>query len=132
MFGAISANGRAKTAAAMGLPGRKYWMAFFGTLAAWVVVAILFIVMLVSALGAAGSAVAASATTAGSLETSIVASGDFKTSSGATAKAVDATCTPDTVDENGVGKYRCMIDFADKSRASYVVTVGADGKWVTD
>jgi hypothetical protein len=136
LFGAISANNRAKTAAAMGLAGRKYWIAFVGTLAAWFALGVLMIVAIVAIVASSAPAKDSSAkgnvVTSEWIEQSIVANGDFKTSGGEAVQATAATCTAVTVDDKGAGLYRCMIDFADDSRMSYGVSVDADGKWVTD
>ncbi len=131
VFGAISASGRAKRARAVGAPTRPYWVAFAGTLAA--VWALLIVIIVASSGGASDtSGLTSGKVTSASLEASIVRDGEFKSSDGTVAKPSDATCTAGTVDDNGAGTYRCMIDFADNSRASYVVTTDAAGKWVTD
>jgi hypothetical protein len=123
LLGAISAARRSAKARAVGASTSRYWIAFAATLAiGWV--AIFGIVLAINA---------ASGTTINSayLEKSIVKNGDF--SSGATkATATAATCTPAEVTANGAGTYRCMIDFSDGDRQSFAVTVGPDGKWVTD
>jgi hypothetical protein len=48
------------------------------------------------------------------------------------AKPAKASCVAMSVDDAGVGTYRCIVDYDDDSRLSYQVTMGADGKWVSD
>ncbi|MEU4238242.1 hypothetical protein [Actinoplanes sp. NPDC026619] len=54
LFGAISAAGRARTAAALGLPG-KYWIAFAATCAFWTALTVLIIVAGIALLSAAAT-----------------------------------------------------------------------------
>ena len=131
IFGAISASRRAKKAQAAGSPGRPYWMAFGITLA---VVYALLAVMALAGPGSSstGGDAVNTVVTADSLESAIVSQGDFRTADGTAVKAASAMCTPSSVDPAGVGTYRCMVDFTDNNRSSFVVTTGADGSWVTD
>jgi hypothetical protein len=137
LFGLIPASGRAKKARALGLPTAKYWIAFGATTAANFVVGIFLLIGMLSAMAAGAAAVAAAdetATspkiTAGWLEKSIVKDGDFKDEAGDDSKPTSATCAPISVDESGVGAWRCMVDFG-KDREGFQVSVGADGRWVT-
>jgi len=65
------------------------------------------------------------------LQVDIVQRGDFKSALGDSATATDATCVKVSVSETGAGSYQCMVDFADKRRQSFNVTVSPDGSWVT-
>jgi hypothetical protein len=122
IFGAISASNRAKRAAASGASTSGYWVAFGVTL----VVSWIFWTAVFAAVSAANPAVDSA-----SLEQSIVRDGDF-TSDAGPATVTQALCTPSSVDSDGAGIYRCMVDFGDGTRTSYEVTVDAGGTWVTE
>jgi hypothetical protein len=131
VLGAISASNRAKKAAAVGAPTRPYWLAFVATLAVELVLFVILTILVLA--GAITIAATAGTVTSSSLESSIVQTSEFKSADGSTVlRAVKATCTASQVDPDGVGTYRCMIDFADQSRQSYVVTVDSSGNWITD
>jgi hypothetical protein len=66
------------------------------------------------------------------LEHSIERDGDFRiASTGAKATVVAADCVTIDVTSRGVGMYQCVVDFTDGARQSCAVTVGSDGRWVT-
>ncbi|BCJ47074.1 hypothetical protein GCM10010168_34060 [Actinoplanes ianthinogenes] len=130
-FGAFPAAKRAKGARALGHSGRKYWLSFVITLA--VTWAFGFAMVLMNRADAAVvPPVPQTRVTAASLAQSIVKEGDFRDSAGKAVKPAAAKCAPQNVDPNGVGTWRCTVDFKGKKRMAYQVTVGADGGWVTD
>jgi hypothetical protein len=125
--GAVSAARRAKRAKAAGVSGSRYWIAFVATIVVtWAAAFAIGVAM--------GIAQAATepAITSGWLEASIVEHGDFKDKSGKAIKASAATCTAFKVDGDGAGSYRCMIDFSNKTRQTFEVTVDGTGRWVTN
>ncbi|GAA0572345.1 hypothetical protein GCM10010172_66110 [Paractinoplanes ferrugineus] len=133
VLGAISAHGRARRAAAMGRPGQKYWVAFAATLGGWTLVSVLLaLAMMATLAGMAGTPTSTSSGrfTAAWLEQSIVKDGGVKDSSGAAATPTGATCASLSVDADGVGDWRCLVDFGATDRQAFDVAVGSDGRWV--
>lgn len=122
VFGSISAALRSRRARRLGLPIGKYWAAFAATL-------VVFIAVVVAI--AVESSSTPPVMTAAQLQTSLVQSAGWTDSLGNKLTAKDATCVPDNVASNGVGTYRCIVDFTDGARVSDLVTVGPDGSYVT-
>jgi hypothetical protein len=134
VFAAISANGRAKKAEAMGLPGRRYWMAFVVTLAVSTTVSILLWVILMVGIGLAaniqGSMASEAATvTVDELEESLIADRGFVNTDGAALTPTDARCANLNADRYGVGTWRCAVAFDAGGPQTFEVTVANDGGW---
>jgi hypothetical protein len=79
-----------------------------------------------------GIELAEDAFTAAWLQQDIVDNSDFKTPEGEHAEVAAATCSAASVDEQGVGSYQCVIDFASGQRQSQNIIVDASGAWVTN
>ncbi|MFC3739394.1 hypothetical protein [Paractinoplanes deccanensis] len=125
VLGAFIAASQAKKAAAVGVSGRKYWIAFGVTLGVgWILGIVLTGVLLVIA--ARGPQV-----TPESLEKSIVAQAEVTNEDGDLVTATDANCVAVAVDSRGAGTYQCVVRFEDGARASYEITANAEGGWIS-
>lgn len=129
-FGAISAARRADRARALGVSGRKYWIAFGVALAAGCAVAALVVVAGLE-MGIDSLSLTSHKITPAWLARSIVQDGTFTDGAGETVKAGSAVCNAEKVDSDGAGTYRCTIAFAGNDRESFVVAVDAAGRWAT-
>jgi hypothetical protein len=125
IFGVIPAALRSAKAKAMGASVGRYWWTFGGIMAGWVLLSV------VLAAGVA-SQQASTVMDAHRLQLDIVQNGDFTDGLGNPAKPTDAICVKASATDTGAGSYQCMVDFADKTRQSFTVTVSQDGSWVTN
>jgi hypothetical protein len=145
VFGVLAVLLRLKEARDLNLPTARYWVAYFGTLCVVLMATIVFWMAMEESPAMdvppappsesqpldVQPAPERTVMDAPKLETELMQA-DYGPDGGASTEPKSAVCVPAEVRTDGSGTYQCQVDFADKVRESYTVTVGSDGYWLTD